>query len=71
MSSDRLDAAVSALCKTRDAGDFGGPAIDFREGKAVFTFNNNRVYGDLIPFEEWEYATPDLLADGNWRHYIM
>lgn len=71
VSSDRLDAAVSALCKTRDAGDFGGPAIDFREGKAVFTFNNNRVYGDLIPFEEWEYATPDLLADGNWRHYIM
>ena len=71
VSSDRLDAAVSALCKTRDAGDFGGPAIDFREGKAVFTFNNNRVYGDLIPFEEWEYATTDLLADGNWRHYIM
>jgi hypothetical protein len=71
VSSDRLDAAVSALSKTRDAGDFGGPAIDFREGKAVFAFNNNRVYGDLIPFEEWEYATTDLLADGNWRHYIM
>jgi hypothetical protein len=71
VSSDRLDEAVSALCKTRDARDFGGPAIDFREGKAVFAFNNNRVYGDLIPFEEWEYATTDLLADGNWRHYIM
>jgi sugar lactone lactonase YvrE len=71
VSSDRLDAAVSALSKTRDAGDFGGPAIDFREGKAIFTFNNNRVYGDLVPFEEWEYVTPDLLADGNWRHYIM
>jgi hypothetical protein len=71
VSSDRLDAAVSALCKTRDAGDFGGPAIDFREGKAIFTFNNNGVYGDLVPFEEWEYATEEILADGNWRHYIM
>jgi formylglycine-generating enzyme required for sulfatase activity len=71
VSSDRLDAAVSALCKTRDAGDFGGPAIDFREGKAVFTFNNNQVFGPLVPFEEWEYATPGLLADGKWRHYIM
>jgi hypothetical protein len=71
VSSDRLDAAVSALCKTRDAGEFGGPAIDFREGKVIFTFNNNRVYGDLVPFEEWEYATEDVLADGNWRHYIM
>jgi hypothetical protein len=71
VSSDRLDEAVSALCKPRDARDFGGPAIDFREGKAVFAFNNNRVYGDLIPFEEWEYATPGLLADGKWRHYIM
>ncbi|MEX1111148.1 MAG: LamG-like jellyroll fold domain-containing protein [Chthoniobacterales bacterium] len=71
VSSDRLDAAVSALSKTRDAGDFGGPAIDFREGKAIFTFNNNRVYGDLVPFEEWEYSTEEILADGNWRHYIM
>lgn len=71
VSSDRLDAAVSALCKTRDAGDFGGPAIDFREGKAVFTFNNNRVYGPLVPFEEWEHVSGDLVADGNWRHYIM
>ena len=71
VSSDRLDAAVSALCKTRDAGDFGGPAIDFREGKAVFTFNNNRVFGPLVPFEEWEHVTGDLVADGNWRHYTM
>jgi len=71
VSSDRLDEAVSALCKTRDAGDFGGPAIDFREGKAVFTFNNNRVFGPLIPFEEWEYVTPGLMADGKWRHYIL
>jgi hypothetical protein len=71
VSSDRLDEAVSALCKTRDAGDFGGPAIDFREGKAVFKFNNDRVSGPLVPFEAWEYATPGLLADGKWRHYIM
>jgi formylglycine-generating enzyme required for sulfatase activity len=71
VSSDRLDAAVSALCKTRDARDFGGPAVDFREGKAVFTFNNNRVYGPLVPFEEWEHVTSDVVADGNWRHYIM
>jgi hypothetical protein len=71
VSSDRLDEAVSALCKPRDARDFGGPAIDFREGKAVFTFNNNRFSGSLVPFEEWEYATPRLMADGNWRHYTM